>query len=319
MPEPNIDENNSKLLNDIQSLQTMEQQMFNTLETNTTLTSEQQTELISKINQVSSMRVNLYQTLSGLNGYYQNALITSQGTLDDQLSAIQIVENELKQAEQQLNILEEEQNNQIRVVEINTYFGDKYQEHANLMKIVIFTLVPIIILAIINKTGILPNSVYYVLVCIIVAIGAYFFWIRYGSIISRDNMDYQQYDWYFNPDSAPTGSSNSSDPWVNNGTSGSCIGEYCCSTGQTFDASINQCIGDSTIDASDNESVTGDTESVTSETATSTTPVEGFITEAIANNILTKTSTTNKYKQRNPFANPPKPNSNSFINYRNFR
>ena len=45
----------------------------------------------------------------------------------------------------------------------------------------------LIILAILNKNSILPNTIYYILVIIIAAIGAYFFWLRFGSIITRDN------------------------------------------------------------------------------------------------------------------------------------
>ena len=46
-------------------------------------------------------------------------------------------------------------NNKMRLVEINDYYGDKYAEHSQLMKIVIFTLIPVIILAILNKN---PNE-----------------------------------------------------------------------------------------------------------------------------------------------------------------
>ena len=58
-----------------------------------------------------------------------------------------IVEKELNAAKKRLQLLEEEKNNKIRLVEINTYFSDKYAEHSQLMKIVIFTLVPVIIIS----------------------------------------------------------------------------------------------------------------------------------------------------------------------------
>ena len=63
-------QNNEQLLNDIQSLQTMEQQIFNSLETNPNLTTEQKKEMVDKMNQLSNMRINLYQTLSGVNNYF---------------------------------------------------------------------------------------------------------------------------------------------------------------------------------------------------------------------------------------------------------
>ena len=65
---------NEQILNDIQTLQTMEQQLFSNLENNPNLNTEQQQEIIEKMNQLSNMRINLYQTLSGVNNYYQCTL-----------------------------------------------------------------------------------------------------------------------------------------------------------------------------------------------------------------------------------------------------
>jgi hypothetical protein len=288
---PDIQENNEQILNDIQSLQQMEQQLFNNLETNPNLTSTQQQDTITKINQISQMRINLYQTLTGVNGFYQNALSSSIGTLQEQTSAIAIVENELNNAKKRLEMLEVEKNNKVRLVEINDYYGDKYAEHSQLMKIVIFTLIPIIILAILNSKGFLPTNIYYLLLAIISVIGAIYFWYRFASIIKRDNMNYQQYDWYFNPSTAPTGSSSSTDPW-GNGTLGTCIGEMCCSDGQTYDTSSNLCV----------------------DSSTSGTTTESFITESMVNKVLSKKSANSETTVAMDGGNSVKPSlSESFI------
>jgi hypothetical protein len=270
MSEENIVQNNEQILSDIQSLQQMEQQLFNNLETNTNLTSQQQQQIVEKMNQLSNMRINLYQTLSGVNNFFQNALSSSIGTLREQTVAIGIVENELNQAKKRLDLLEYEKNNKIRLVEINDYYGDKYAEHSQLMKIIIFTLIPVIILAILNNKGILPNTFYYVLLIIVTIIGAYFFWRRIASIIMRDNMNYQEYNWNFNSNNAPSGSASSKDPWLSYNMPGTCIGQYCCSDGQTWDSSLNQCVGTSNI-------------------------TESFLTETMVNNVLIKKQ-PGKYK-----------------------
>ena len=284
---PNVQQNNEQILNDIQSLQQMEQQLFNSLETNTTLTTEQQQKIVEKMNQLSNMRINLYQTLSGVNNYFENALNTSIGSLKQQVVAIGIVESELNKAKRRLEILEEEKNNKIRLVEINTYYGDKYAEHAQLMKIIIFTLIPIIILGVLNNKGILPSMIFNILLIIISVIGAYFFWRRFASIITRDNMNYQEYDWYFDPNSAPTGSSSNSDPWTSNLNYGTCIGDACCSDGMTYDASMNQCVPSTTTTA----------------TTTSTATTTANATESFVNQMLTKQQPGNykiAYNLKNP-------------------
>jgi hypothetical protein len=278
---------NEQILNDIQTLQTMEQQLFSNLENNPNLTTQQQQQLVEKMNQLSNMRINLYQTLSGVNNYYQNALNSSQGTLKEQTAAIYIVENELNTAKRRLEALDMEKINKIRLVEINNYYGDKYVEHGNLMKIIIFTLIPVIILAIINKSGILPDTIYYILVMIVAAIGGYFFWMRFGSIITRDNMNYQEYDWYFDPSAAPTGSSSGDDPWASLGSLGTCIGQECCSAGQLYDETLDQCVGDSTTPTSPTDTYATSPPQTSSTTTTTTT--ESFVTEAMVERMLTKT------------------------------
>ena len=280
---PNVQENNEQILNDIQSLQQMEQQLFSNLESNPNLTPTQQQEIVQKMNQLSNMRVNLYQTLSGVNNYFEKAVNTTTGTLKEQEVAIGIVENELNHAKKRLQVLEEEKNNKIRLVEINTYFGDKYAEHSVLMKIVIFTLIPVIILAFLNNKGILPNTIYYILLVIVSLIGAYFFWTRFASIITRDNMNYQAYDWYFDPNSAPTGSASSKDPWMSGINVGTCIGDACCSNGLTYDSTINQCVSGT----------------------------ESFITESMVNQVLTKKDPNNNYRIQHNLHQPE-----AFNNYR---
>jgi hypothetical protein len=312
---------NEQILNDIQTLQTMEQQLFSNLENNPNLNTEQQQEIIEKMNQLSNMRINLYQTLSGVNNYYQNALYSSQGTLKEQTTAIYIVENELNNAKRRLETLDMEKTNKIRLVEINNYYGDKYTEHGNLMKIVIFTLVPVIILAILNKNSILPDTIYYILVVIIALIGGYFFWMRFGSIITRDNMNYQTYDWYFDPSTAPTGSTSSTDPWMSIGSIGTCMGQDCCSAGQLYDETIDQCVGSSTAAPSptDTYATQPSTQTTTSTTtSTATTTTESFVTEGMLEKMLTKTE-PGKHKADVVYNGNTsiKPNtSNSFI-YKN--
>jgi len=287
---PDIQQNNEQILTDIQSLQQMEQQLFNSLETNTSLTTTQQQQIIDKINQISNMRVNLYQTLSGVNNFFQNALSASVGTLKEQTAAIAIVESELNQAKKRLALLEEEKNNKVRLVEINDYYGEKYAEHGQLMKIIIFTLVPIIILAILNNKGFIPDKIYYALVVVLAVIGAIFFWYRMFSIWMRDNMSYQEYDWKA-PTGVPTTSTVTSDPWTSFNFPGTCIGEFCCSDGQTYDSSLNQCVGDSTV-------------------------VETFVTESMVNKVLTKNSGKRKSDFTvNSSATILPSNSDSFINY----
>jgi hypothetical protein len=284
----NNSQNNEDILNDIQSLQQLEKDLFNSLETNTNLSSNQQKNIIQRMNQLSIMRINLYKTLDNLNNSYQNSLTSSVETLHDQTSAIKVVEKELNKSKKRLEILEEEKNNKIRLVEINDYYADKYAEHSTLMKIVTFTLIPIVILLFMNKSGFLPHNIFYTLTIIIFLIGLYFFLNRFASILMRDNMNYQEYDFSNFGNKKDTSSTTaSSDPWISiTGTgieigTGTCVGQECCSTGATYDASLNQC-------------------TLPQDSTCSSTTTESFTTQSILNNVFTK-GLSNKYKSNTVF------------------
>lgn len=238
--------NNEQLLNDIQNLQNIEQNLFNSIDTNPNLTPDEQEKIINKINSISQMRINLYKTLGKINNFYQDALNNSQITLQQQKTAIHLVENQLNNSKQKLNFLETENNNKIRLIEINDYYEQKYAEHSSLMKYIILMLIPIIIVSLFYNVGLLSNRIFYLLIVIISIIGSIFIIYRLLSIWSHDNMNYQEYDWSFNKKSAPSAnnsSSNKTDPWTSpNLNIGTCIGNSCCSPGTIYDEKIHKCV-----------------------------------------------------------------------------
>ena len=102
-------------------------------------------------------------------------------------------------------------------------------------------------------------------------------------------MNYQEYDFYFDPAAAPSGSStNTNDPWLSLKVPGTCVGESCCSDDQTYESDLNKCVD-------------------------STSTTESFVTESMVNNVLTKKQ-NGKYKDDVNMGNIQAPLSNGFIN-----
>lgn len=295
--------NSEQIINDIKTLQNMEQQMFSSLESNPNLNASQKNELVNKIGKISKMRMNLYDTIGGINSFFEKSFMTTHGTLGEQITAVQIIEKELKEARKKLELMEMEKNNKLRLVEINDYFGEKYAEHSMLMKIIILTLIPVIIFTILLNKQIISANVYYLLVTIVAIIGGFFGWMRFFSIINRDNMNYQTYDWYFDASAAPVPSTSVStdDPWASTSTSaiGTCIGEACCSTDMTYDDSTNLCVANKNNNGVKNNNTT----------------TESFVTESMIENMISSSTNQNKYKQSNNSNFMPSL-SDSFINYK---
>ena len=243
----NTEERNAQTLTDIQGLQNIEKDLFTQLEdgmSDETLTPEQKESLMNKINEISQMRTNLYKNLNGMFSFYQNNVAASRDTLVEQSSAVDIVENELTEAKKRMKIIQQDQANKLRLVEINTYYGERYADHAGIMKTIIIICVPIIILTILANSGILPRNIYAALVIIIAVIGLIYIWKQLLYTFSHDNMNYQEYNWPFKTSQAPpidtTTPEGTDNPWQTTGVI--CSGSACCYDGTTYDPTQNKCV-----------------------------------------------------------------------------
>ena len=249
----NLQERNHQVLNDISQLQITEQKLYNSLE-NVSITPEQKQQIIDKINQVSQIRINLYTNLQDMSSYYQENVSAAKTTLGQQKVAIDIIENELNDSKRKLNVLQEQKNNTLRMVEINTYYGDKYTAHKRIMKTVVIICLPLILLAFLANRSILPSNVYALLSGIVLIIGIIILGYQLIDLSNRDNMNWDEYNWNFNPDAAPsnsgtveevtTSSTSSSNPWTPT-TTAACVGSECCDSNSAYDSTQNKCIPDS--------------------------------------------------------------------------
>jgi hypothetical protein len=248
------EEESAELIGDIQNLQNIELDLFDTLEkgvANNTLTAADKTTIIDQINKVSDMRVRLFANLNSLNQTYQGSVASGGSVIQNQLSALNIVENELNQYTDYIKALSNEKNNMQRMVEINTYYGEKYSDHKSIMKTVVYFCIPIILLTVLANVGFLPRSIYVFLLIILCVAAIVIIGVKLIKSLSHDNMNYQEYSW---GSQAPTGpaidTSNSSgkNPWFSVGAS--CVAQECCEDGFTYVPSpTNKCASNANLPA----------------------------------------------------------------------
>ena len=242
----NLQEGNEQSLNDIKSLQTTEMKLYDSLE-NQSLTSDQKSQIIDQINQISQMRINMYANLKNMYSNYQQNVSTSRNTLNDQMTSISVIEKELNDSKLRLNLIESEKNNKIRLVEINTFYSKQYNAHKEVMKTVVYICIPVLILTILANKEILPKMICVMLSGVVIIIGLMLIGYQIIDISNRDNMNYDEYNWYF--DASKAGSSSTAktsngtlyDPWALSSI-GTCIGAECCISPATYDTTQNRCI-----------------------------------------------------------------------------
>lgn len=238
-----------RTLKNIEKLQTMEKELYNELETNTS-NNTTNSATIDRINQLSQVRMSLYKSLNYTYKSLQKNVNNTKKELVDLLTVVSVVEEDLSNAKAQLNQLYEIKNNKTRMVQINTYYGKQYKAQSRLMKLCIFVGVLLLILAILRKT-ILPELIANALLGIVFVLGGFFIIRRWLDISWRDNMNFDAYNWQFNPDAQiPTVYDYNMDKL--NGLisdvkgmtmpSMDCIGNACCTAGMMYDSAQRKCI-----------------------------------------------------------------------------
>ena len=306
--------NQTAILNNINRLQQMETDLYNQLESSATVgaNDSEKEAIINKINELSTMRMTMFSDLDITFKTTQGRVAKSRTDLVDQLATTRIMERDLNNAKAKLNRLQTSKANKMRMVEINTYYASKYKAQIGVMKLIIIMCVPLLILAIVSKKGLIPDSITKALIGIIIIIGTFFVMKQVSDIYSRNNMNFDEYDWTWDSSNTPSvyeydkaqiaslmgGSSTL--PSFDFSKTG-CIGAECCSTGLYYDEIQKQCLVGSEPPASEPPA----SEPPASEPpASDVSTTEGFSGGRFTNARVAATGSTCPFKQMNTIVRP---------------
>jgi hypothetical protein len=252
----NLESGQSSTIADIQNLTLIETQLTDDLRISLAqgnLTAEQVQQSIDQINAVNSMRMNLYDSLGSYNEFYQSNLQFANNTLYQQTQVLNILEGKLNENKTKIMALTENKNNNIRLAEINGYYGDKYKAQSRFMKIVVILILPVLISAILVKKNLIPYNVFKYISVVVGVITFFFLANQLYFFSTRNNMQYQETNYTFKTKNTGVSSSVDSsgndetvdDQWYTSKTTtnpSTCTGADCCSTGMSYDNGSNQCV-----------------------------------------------------------------------------
>jgi hypothetical protein len=250
----NIDE----ILANIEKLQNTEQQLIRELDIYTSenggfiSTDPKIQELLKKINNIAESRILMFNIISNNANILQTGVSQSRVDLVNQMTLLNVVEDQLNQAKQKIKQLNGKNDTKMRMVQINTYYGQRYEAHSEIMKKIIIICVPILILFILKKKGLIPETISNYLIGVVIAVGAFVLIQDMWDIFTRSNMNFTEYDWKYEDPMAQAPSIweynkknffNFDDLFSNLMENlGLCIGDKCCSDGLTFDTSKQKCL-----------------------------------------------------------------------------
>ena len=288
----NVGDNQKQIINNINNLQKLEQGLYTDLSNKQDMTSAQRQEIINQIKQYSIIRESLYKNLSNSYDVVQDNIslsktnTTPSQTTEQKLSA-KLAKQYITTIEEDTNILENDRNTKQKMVEVNTYYSQKYDAHGDFFKVILITFVIVFILAFLRNKSLIPSKIAHILISIVFAVSLIIIIWKIWDLSNRDNMVYDEYKQPYmlkNTDSV----SNTNLDWENSlklpGNLG-CIDANCCSIGTTWDSSNNTCIVDT---STDNANTSTDNANTSTDNANTSTDNANTGMESFVNSRLTK-------------------------------
>jgi hypothetical protein len=235
-------ENNSTdLLNSVQKLTDYESDLLtqitnlagvdntstgvDTSDLNNPETNKQIKKLLAEIENIEKIKTSIYNTLTTTYKLTQEQIdairpVVANSNVANQLMA-DALNVKLKQLGEQIDL----HNNSERMIGVNNYYARRYEAHSSVMKKIVLFCGIIILIIFLMKIGIINDGISSVLIIATLAIGLVIVGKEVWDISRRSNIDFDKYNYPFNPDNVPARTTNVIDKktdetygrqWVNN-------------------------------------------------------------------------------------------------------
>lgn len=237
----------------ISQLQHTEEQLYNSLTTNAEnvalgknniFTDSEIKGITDQINSLSAARVNLYNTLSEI---YKSQSMNEDGaqkSMEQQTKTLQLLEQELNKSKENLTKLKDEKYNQLKMIEITTYYSKQYDAQRRLMRMIAIIGGCLLVAVALQYTPLQFLSA--PLAILIGVIGGGFILYRIINMYLRGSTNYDEFIWPFAPvtDKELVGA-NATRIFDVSGVNLTplCIGTTCCNDGTVWDDTLG-CVMD---------------------------------------------------------------------------
>jgi hypothetical protein len=222
--------------------------------------------IFKQIETLNNVKNSIFQSLLTSFELNQSQLNASRFAYADSITALQIIEENLMNKQKILNDALAIRDNSERMVGINTYYTRRYEEHSNILKYVILFCGVIILAIFLMKIGIINNTISSIIIIASLAIGIIIIGAKVWDLSRRSNIDYDQYNFKFNPNQAPSNTSNTTNVKTDMTYGSNIFGNICSSIAKgaaSVEKDIKSAVGDT--DGTDTSTSTGTTTTTTAQ------------------------------------------------------
>jgi hypothetical protein len=236
------------ILTQISQLQQKETQMYEVLSRNAqnsalgkqTFTDTEIQDITAIINSLSANRVNLYNTIYQTYKSEASNETNAQASLNQQTQTLQLLEKELNKSKKKLASMKDEKTNQLKMIEITTYYSKQYDAHRRLMQMI--TVIGVCILIAIGLKYTPLQFLSTPLVLLICIVGLVLVFLRGVNMFLRRTDNYDEFIWPSAPTTNAELDANSKSPVGVTGVPFVCAESSCCSEGTVW-SDTSGCVG----------------------------------------------------------------------------
>jgi hypothetical protein len=199
------------------------------------------------IETLNKVKTTIFTNLISSYELNQAQLNASRYAYADSITALKIIEENLNSKRKILNDALAIRDNSERMVGINTYYTRRYEEHSNVLKYVILFCGIIILAIFLMKIGIINNSVSSIIIIASMSVGIIIVGKKVWDLSRRSNIDYDRYNFKFNPSDAPKNSERVTNVKTDMTYGGEIFGNICNSlskTKSTLASNMRSSVGD---------------------------------------------------------------------------
>jgi len=201
---------NTELNTTISELQNMQHQVSRQIraDQNNPSSNANQLQALQSINSQTQVALsNLYSYANNTNSNMSEAIAKSLEAEVFIKEAKGLLQDIYKDDQKRLDNMKINESTQLKEIQFNNYFSQKYNYNVGIMKILVVTSVLLMICIILHTRSLIPDFIYTILLSIIISIALIIIVTMLISEARRSNTTFTNFKWYFNENNAPNNAS----------------------------------------------------------------------------------------------------------------
>ena len=192
-----LSESQTRLLKSVQQLQDEQKNTISAFAT--TSDPAEKKRIMDKMKQNETLQTTLLSSLGRVALVQTQEVENRRNAKMELTTLVELAEQELEDVRAQVNAVADSRSSKQRMIELNSYYGKRFMAQAGVLKIFIYMCIPVLVLAVLAKMGLLPQYIAGFIIIAVIVVGIIYMYNAVHDINRRDKVNFDEYTWEFDP------------------------------------------------------------------------------------------------------------------------